>query len=90
MSNINVYKQPRFCSYKFILIYKFVDQLLDISSYIFLLKENQIFKKILMLTQYKHFLENIKKININDDTFNLEMLETLKSKKLNILNRTKK
>ena len=90
MSNINVYKQPHFCSYKFILIYKFVDQLLDISSYIFLLKENQIFKKILMLTQYKHFLENIKKININDDTFNLEMLETLKSKKLNILNRTKK
>lgn len=85
INNINVYKQSYLSSYKFILIYKFVNQLLDISSYIFLHKENQIFKKILMRSKYKDFLENNKKININDDTFNMEMLESLKSQKLNIL-----
>ena len=38
-----------------------------------------------MRSKYKDFLENSKKININDDTFNMEMLECLKSQKLNIL-----
>ena len=86
-SNIN--KRPRFFPYKFMLVYEFMNQLLDISSYLVLHQENQIFKKIFMSSKYKYFVDNIQKVNINDITFDMEILECLKSQKLTILSGTK-
>jgi hypothetical protein len=52
-------------------------------------KESQIFKKILIANGYKNIFENIKKININDNTFEMEMLDCLSRGKLSVLSRIK-
>ena len=89
IKDFNIYKQSRFVSYKFMLVYNFITQLLDISSYLVLQKESQIFKKILISKGYKEVLENIIKININDNTFDKEMADFLQFRKSSVLSRIK-
>ena len=89
IKNIDVTKNSIFFTKKFIVIYNFICQLFDISSYLILLREFQILKTTFMAGKYKEVLENREKINVNDQTFNIDMKECLDSHKLSILGRIK-
>ena len=85
IKNINVYKNYSFFSKKFIVVYNFICQLFDISSYLILQKEFEIMKNSILVEKYKEILENRKKINVNDLNFHINMKECLDSKKFSIL-----
>ena len=85
IKNINVYKNYSFFTKKFIVVYNFICQLFDISSYLILQKEFEIMKNSLLVEKYKEILENRKKINVNDLYFNINMKKCLDTKKLSIL-----
>ena len=76
MKNINVTKKSIFFSENFIIVYNFVCKLMDISSYLMLLKEFQILKNTMIMKKYKTVIENRKKININNKSFRKEFLES--------------
>ena len=85
IKNINIYKNNFFFTKKFIVVYNFICQLFDISSYLILQKEFEIMKNSLLVEKYKEILENRKKINVNDLNFNMNMKECLDAKKFSIL-----
>ena len=60
----NVHKNSSFFSEKFIEVYKFICQLMDISSYIILQREFEILKSTLVINKYRDIIENSKKINV--------------------------
>ena len=74
---------------KFLDVYNFICQILDISSYLKLQKEFQTIKNTLMKGKYRDIIENNQKINVNDRTFNIDMKECLDDHKLSILGKIK-
>ena len=89
IKNINV--NNKLCCFpkKFINVYNFICQILDISSYLRLQKEFQTIKNTLMKEKYRDIIENKQKINVNDRTFNVDMKECLDDQKLSILGKIK-
>ena len=85
IKNIDISKKSFFFSKKFKIVYNFLSQLLDISSYIILEKEFEIMKNTILVDKFKDIMENDKKINVNDLSFNDKMKECLFSRKLTIL-----
>ena len=89
-NNNNITKKSSiFFTRKFLVVYNFICQLFDISSYLILQREFQILKSTLMMGKYKSVLENRQKINVNDLSFNTDMKECLDSQKFSILGRVK-
>ena len=87
IKNIDISKKTIFFTKKFIVVYNFICQLFDISSYLILQREFQILKSTLMIEKYRDVLENRQKINVNDHSFNTDMKECLDSHKFSILGR---
>ena len=85
IKRVDITKKSICFSKKFKIVYNFLSQLLDISSYIILEKEFEIMKNILLVDKYRDLLGNNKKININDIGFNTNMKKCLTTKKLTIL-----
>ena len=81
----NITNNSLFFTKKFVVVYNFICQLLDISSYLILQKEFEIMKNTIIVEEYRHILENRQKINVNDLYFNVKMKECLDSKKFSIL-----
>ena len=74
---------------KFIVVYNFICQLFDISSYLILQKEFQIIKNNLLEEKYRNIIEKGSKINVNDQSFNNEMKNCISSNNLSILGKIK-
>ena len=89
IKNIDVKKKSCFFTRKFIVVYNFICQLFDISSYLILQKEFQIMKNTIMMGKYKDLFESNQKINVNSHSFNIDMKECLDSNKFSILGRVK-
>ena len=89
IKNLEVKKKSCFFTRKFIVVYNFICQLFDISSYLILQKEFQIMKNTLIMGKYRDLLESNKKINVNAHSFNIDMKECLDSNKFSILGRVK-
>ena len=89
IKNLEVKKKSCFFTRKFIVVYNFICQLFDISSYLILQKEFQIMKNKIIMGKYKDLLETNQKINVNAHTFNIDMKECLDSNKFSILGRVK-
>ena len=85
IKQIDISKKSLFFSKKFKIVYNFLSQLLDISSYLILEKEFEIMKNIVLVDKFKDIMENNKKINVNDICFNDNMKECLTTQKLSIL-----
>ena len=81
----NVNKNSSCFSKEFIEVYQFISQLMDISSYLVLQKQFEILKDNFMIDKYRDILENLEKINVNEQSFDEEMKEYLETKKLTIL-----
>ena len=90
IKNIDISKKSLFFTKKFIVVYNFICQLFDISSYLILQREFQILKNTLMFDKYKALLENREKINVNDHSFNIDMKECIDSQKFSILGKLPK
>ena len=89
IKNIDVKKKSCIFTRKFIVVYNFICQLFDISSYLILQKEFQIMKNTIIMGKYKDILETNQKINVNAHSFNVDMKECLDSNKFSILGRVK-
>ena len=89
IKNIDLSKNTIFFTKKFIVVYNFICQLFDISSYLILQKEFQIMKNTIMIGKYRDILENRSKINVNELSFNSDIKECLDSHKFYILGRVK-
>jgi len=89
IKNLDVSKNSKFFTKKFISVYYFICQLFDISSYLILQKEFEIMKNTIMVGKYKDILESRKKINVNDLTFNINIKECLDTQKFSILGQVK-
>ena len=85
IKNFDPNKKYSFLSKKFIVVYDFICQLYDISSYLILQREFQIMKNTLLGKDQKNLLEKNQKVNVNDHSFQFEMNECLSKKKLSIL-----
>jgi len=90
IKNFDLKKKYRCLSKKFIVVYDFICQLSDISSYFILQREFQIIKNNILDKKYKNILEKGQKVNINDHSFQIDMNECLNTKKLSILGKIKK
>ena len=89
IKNIDISKKSIFFTRKFIVVYNFICQLFDISSYLILQKEFQIMKNTVMMSKERDILESRQKINVNDYSFNTDMKECLDSQKFYILGKVK-
>ena len=89
IKNIHSSRNYFFVTKKFIVVYNFICQLFDISSYLILQKEFQIIKNNLLEEKYKHIVEKSNKINVNDQSFNVDMKECISSNNLSILGKIK-
>ena len=90
IKNINMTNNKSyFFTKKFLNVYNFICQILDISSYLILQKEFQTIKNTLMKRKYRDLIENRQKINVNDRSFNVDMRECLDDQKLSILGKIK-
>ena len=89
ITNFDNKKKSCFFPRKFIVVYNFICQLFDISSYLILQKEFQIMKNTLVMGKYKDLLETNQKINVNAHSFNIDMKECLDANKFSILGRVK-
>ena len=89
IKNIDISKQSFFFTKKFVVVYNFICQLFDISSYLILQREFEIMKNTIMIGKYREILENRQKINVNDHYFNMHMKECLDRHKFSILGKIK-
>ena len=89
IKNFEPNKKYRFLSKKFIVVYNFICQLSDISTYFILQREFGIMKNTILGKKYKNILEKEQKVNINDNSFQYDMNECLNSKKLSIIGKIK-
>ena len=89
MKNIGVSKKSIFFTENFVVVYNFICQLIDISSYLMLQKEFEILKNTIISSKYKTVIESSKKININDESFDIDINECLESNKFSILGKLK-
>ena len=87
IKNIDISKKSIFFTKKFIVVYNFICQLFDVSSYLILQREFQILKNTLMFDKFRVALENREKINVNAQSFNTDMKECIDSQKFSILGR---
>ena len=87
IKNLDTTKKSKFFTKKFLSVYNFICQLFDISSYLILQREFEIMKNTMFIGKYKDILENRQKINVNDQSFNINMKECLDAKKFTILGR---
>ena len=78
-------KKKLFMEKKFIKANLFINQLMDVSSYIILQREFQVLKKKFLTKEKIKFVEKNKKININNKNFLREVNECLEQHKFNIL-----
>ena len=85
IKNIDISKNSKFFTRKFISVYNFICQLFDVSSYLMLQREFEIMKNTIMLGKYKDILESRQKINVNDHYFNINMKECLDTQSFSIL-----
>ena len=83
--NLGVNKKKIFMAKKFVKANLFINQLMDVSSYIILQREFQVLKKKILSKEKFNLVEKNKKININSKTFIREVNECLEKKKFNIL-----
>ena len=75
--------EKTFCyTKKFSVVYNFICQLFDISSYLILQREFQKMKNTIIEEKQRNIIENEKKINISAKSFNLNMKECNESNKL--------
>jgi hypothetical protein len=89
IKNFDPNKKYNFLSKKFIVVYDFICQLLDISSYLILQKEFQIMKNNILEKKQRIILERGSKVNVNDHHFQNDINECLSNKKLSILGKIK-
>ena len=89
IKNINISKKSYFFTKKFIVVYNFICQLFDISSYLILQREFQIMKNTGIEEKQRHIIEKEHKINVGADSFNISMKELLDNKKLSIFGKFK-
>ena len=89
IKNINISKKSYFFTKKFIVVYNFICQLFDISSYLILQREFQTMKNTVIEEKERNIIEKGKKINVSSTSFNINMRECLDSKKLTIFGKTK-
>jgi hypothetical protein len=89
-NNIDASKKSFFFTRKFIVVYNFICQLFDISSYLILQREFQTMKNTLMKEKERNIIEKPQKINVNEASFNINMRECLDGKNLSIFGRSKK
>ena len=89
IKNFDPNKNYSFLSKKFIVVYDFICQLYDISSYLILQREFQIMKNTILGREQRIILEKNQKVNVNDHSFQYEMNECLNKKKLSILGKIK-
>ena len=89
IKNIDANRNYKFITKKFIVVYNFICQILDISSYLILQKEFEIMKNTILMEKYREILENRKKINVNDIYFNTNMKKCLDSNNFAILGKMK-
>ena len=89
IKNFDANKNYCFLSKKFIVVYNFICQLYDISSYLILQREFQIMKNSILEKEQRNILEKTQKVNVNDHSFHHEMNECLSNKKLTILGKIK-
>jgi hypothetical protein len=89
IKNLDVSKNSKFFTKKFISVYYFICQLFDISSYLILQKEFEIMKNTLIIGKYKDIMESRRKINVNDLSFNINIKECLDTQKFSILGQVK-
>ena len=73
-----------FFTKKFIVVYNFICQLFDISSYLILQREFQTMKNTIIEEKERNIIEKGQKINVNESSFNMNMKECLDDKKLSI------
>ena len=89
IKNIELRDKSFFFTKKFIVVFNFIRQLFDISSYLILQREFQIMKNTMMMGKYRDILENRTKINVNEHSFNNDIKECLDFQKFSILGRVK-
>jgi hypothetical protein len=82
--NMDASKKSFMFSRKFIVVYNFICQLFDISSYLILQREFQTMKNAVMQEKERNIIENGQKININENSFNINMKECLDAKRFSI------
>ena len=84
MKNIDISKDSFFFTKKFLIVYNFICQLLDISSYLILQREFQTMKNTVVEEKQRNIIEKGQKINVSARSFNMNMRECLDDKKLSI------
>ena len=84
IKNINISKDSFFFTKKFIIVYNFICQLFDISSYLILQREFQTMKNTIIKENQRKIIEMGKKINVSAKSFNLNMRECWEGKKFSI------
>ena len=89
VKNIDHTKKSAFFPNKFVYVYYFICSLVDISNYLILQREFEILKNTFMADKYKAVVENMRKINVNEQSFNNDMKECLNIKKMSILGKPK-
>jgi hypothetical protein len=89
IKNFDPNKNYNFLSKKFIVVYDFICQLNDISSYYILQREFQIMKNAILEKKQRNILEKSQKVNVNDHSFHFDINECLSKKKLSILGKIK-
>ena len=85
IKNFSNSRSHLFFTKKFIVVYNFICQLFDVSSYLILQREFQIMKSTLTTEKYRNIIESSQKINVNEPSFNTNMKECLSAKNLAIL-----
>ena len=89
IKNIDISKRSFFFTKKFIVVYNFICQLFDISSYLILQREFQTMKNTVIEEKHRDIIEKGQKINVSSTSFNVNMKECLDGKKLSIFGRIK-
>ena len=89
-NNIDASKKSFFFTRKFIVVYNFICQLFDISSYLILQREFQTMKNTVMKEKERNIIEKPQKINVNENSFNINMRQCLDGKNLSIFGRSQK
>ena len=84
IKNIDIRKNNLCFSKKYIKAYSFINQMMDISTYLLLIKEFQLVKNIYLKSGYDNLIEHNKKINVNSRFFRINMKECIDNKKFSI------
>ena len=75
---------------KFMHVYNFMCQMLDITSYMILQREFNNLKNTFILKKYKTIIGSRQKINVNDPFFNIDIEESLRLNNFSIFDKSSK